>query len=468
MKDSNLSKSASFNIISTTVLPILAGSLFIVWFIRFLNEPTDYFPLIAFIIFALYYTSGKIYAGLFTVFVVTGGLLSLIFLDCTRDKVFVIYFCAWFALFYFVLELYSQAYLSMKNAMDEEYETLDREMSVAQTEIVNGQKRISDISQQIQNFLMVGRMIETFQSSFDENEIMEKSVELALQFIGVGSWQLKKNGQKDVFAQYVKDTGLPLIITDLSSDSRFKLTPQSKYLSVVAIPIELNGNFWGVLMGVSPKVNAFCDANLRLLSTLSTIISEFLSSSDLYKQLRLLSITDGLTGLYTQNFFKERLREEMRRAKITGVPLTVAIIDIDFFKSINDAYGHQSGDIVLSQLAFILRDRFRKSDFIARYGGEEFGVILMHSDITRAKKILEEIRKTIEKEKFYLPVPAQVNLTVSVGFAEFDAECPLVEDELIKQADEALYEAKNTGRNKIIGRKCQNLKNGGFKNGKQH
>jgi len=466
MNNSSLVKSG-INIVSTTVLPILAGSLFIVWFIKFVKVPADYFPLIALLIFILYYASGKIYAGLFTVFVVTGGLLSLIFLDSSRDKLFVIYFCAWFTIFYFVLELYSRSYSSMKNSMDEEYETLDREISVAQTEIASSQKRIYDVTQQIQNFLMVGRMIETFQSSFDENEIMEKSAELALQLIGVGSWQLKKNAQKDVFAQYVKDTGLPLIITDLSSDNRFKLT-QNKYLSVVAIPVDLNGNFWGVLIGVSPKVNAFCDANLRLLSTLSSIISEFLSSSDLYKQLRLLSITDGLTGLYTQNFFKERLREEMRRAKITGVPLTVAIIDIDFFKSINDAYGHQSGDIVLSQLAFILRDRFRKSDFIARYGGEEFGVILMHSDITRAKKILEEIRKTIEKEKFYLPVPAQVNLTVSVGFAEFDAECPLVEDELIKQADEALYEAKNTGRNKIIGRKCQNLKNGGFKNGKQH
>ncbi|MDR2192600.1 MAG: sensor domain-containing diguanylate cyclase [Endomicrobium sp.] len=453
MNNSKLLKSA-FDMFSTTALPVLAGALFIVWITKFLKDPADYFPLIAFLIFILYFVSGKISAALFTVFSITAGILSLIFFDALREKVFVAYFCAWLAFFYFALQLYSESYLSTKNAMDEEYETLDRETSVIQNEIANGRKRISNISQQIQNFQTVGRMLETFQISLDENEIMEKSAELALQFIGVGAWQLKKNAQRDVFAQYVKNTGLPLIITDLSSEDRFELT-QDKYLSVIAIPVELNGNFWGVLRGVSPKVNAFCDSNLRLLSTLSGIISEFLNNYYLYNQLRLLSITDGLTGLYTHKFFKERLREEMRRAKATGVPLTLAIIDIDFFKTINDSYGHQSGDIVLSHLAFILRARFRKSDFIARYGGEEFAVILMHSDVYHAGKILEEIRKTIEKEKFYLPAPAQVNLTVSVGFVEFDPDGSLVEDELIKLADDALYEAKNTGRNKTVGYKCQ-------------
>ena len=453
-----------YNLFATTFVPVISGVLFVVWIIKSLNNPIYYFPVIALLIFALYYISGKIYAGLLTAFAVITGLFLLIFMENRRDEIIIIYFSAWLVFFYLALEFYSQYYLSVKNKMDSQYETFDRKISVAQSEIENSFTKVSNISQKIENFKTVGKMIETFQIIFEEKEIIDKSADLAFRLIGAGSWQLKKDLPSDVFAQYVKKTGLPLIITDLSYDGRFKVS-QSQYLSVIAVPVELNGKFWGILFGVSPKANAFGDANLRLLATLSGIISEFLNNSYFYDQLKILSVTDGLTSLYTQSFFKERLKDEMRRTKITGDSFTVAMIDIDFFKKINDTYGHQSGDLVLSRLAFILRERFRKSDFIARYGGEEFGVILMHSYFSKAEKILEEIRETVEQENFYLNPLAKINLTVSIGFAEFNSEGSLLEDELIKRADKALYEAKNSGRNAVAGAK---LTNGGFKNDKKN
>ena len=112
------------------------------------------------------------------------------------------------------------------------------------SEINENKKRTEDIKQQIKNFQKMGNIIQTFEASLDEKEIIEKSGELAAQFIGNGNWKLKKNTQGDAFAKYIKNTGLPLIITDLSNDRRFLLT-QSRYLSVIAVPVEVNGSFWG-------------------------------------------------------------------------------------------------------------------------------------------------------------------------------------------------------------------------------
>ena len=107
------------------------------------------------------------------------------------------------------------------------------------------------------------------------------------------------------------------------------------------------------------------------------------------------------------------------------------------------------------QVAALLRGRFRETDLLSRYGGEEFGVIMLHTDEKEAEKVLEEIRSSIEKERFFLPIesyhPVQVRITVSIGFAELNKKTAAVEDEIIKKADRALYEAKKAGRNCVAG-----------------
>ena len=441
------------DIFSSIGLPVISGALFIVWIIHFLKNPVIAFPLIAILVLDLYYFSGHVYSGILTAFAVISALLGIVLMDDTLSVVLVLIEGMWLVCFYFVLDMYSGIYTSMRNRMLEEYETLDREITLKDSEIIENNKRTDAIIQQIDNFQMMGRMIQTFEASLDEHEIIEKSGELASKFIGSGNWKLKKNTQNDVFAKYIKTTGLPLIITDLSSDRRFALT-QNRYLSVIAVPIEVNGVFWGILRGTSSKPHNFEDADLRLLSILSGIVSTVLNNAYLYQKIQDLAITDGLTGLYTQSYFKERLKEEIKRAKSNKVPLSVAILDIDFFKKINDTYGHQAGDVILRQVSGLLRGRFRETDLLSRYGGEEFGVIMLHTDAVEAKKVLEEIRISIEKERFFLPIesyhPVQVKITVSVGFVELEKGSSQIEEELIKKADKALYVAKKSGRNQTV------------------
>lgn len=429
---------------------MIAGGLFIVWVIYFLKNPIIAFPLIAILVLALYYFSGHVYSGVLTAFAVMTALLGIVFINDTFSVLIVLLESIWLIIFYYVLDVYRNHYLSMKNSMHEEFETLDREITLKDSEIIESNKRTNAIRQQIDNFQTMGRMIQTFEASLNEDEIIEKSGELASKFIGNGEWKLKKNVYGDVFAKYIKTTGLPLIITDLSNDRRF-LMNQNRYYSVIAVPVEVNGTFWGVLRGTSPKKNAFEDADLRLLSILAGIVSTVLNNTYLYIKIQDLSITDGLTGLYTQSYFKERLKEEVKRARSNKVPLSVAIVDIDFFKKINDTYGHQAGDVILRQVAALLRGRFRETDLLSRYGGEEFGVIMLHTDDEEAKNVLEEIRKSIEKERFFLPIesyhPIQVKITVSIGFAELEKSSASIEEELIKKADKALYSAKKAGRN---------------------
>lgn len=449
MKENKVSKNV-LDILSSIGLPVIAGGLFIVWVIYFLKNPIIAFPLIAILVLALYYFSGHVYSGVLTAFAVMTALLGIVFINDTFSVLIVLLESIWLIIFYYVLDVYRNHYLSMKNSMHEEFETLDREITLKDSEIIESNKRTNAIRQQIDNFQTMGRMIQTFEASLNEDEIIEKSGELASKFIGNGEWKLKKNVYGDVFAKYIKTTGLPLIITDLSNDRRF-LMNQNRYYSVIAVPVEVNGTFWGVLRGTSPKKNAFEDADLRLLSILAGIVSTVLNNTYLYIKIQDLSITDGLTGLYTQSYFKERLKEEVKRARSNKVPLSVAIVDIDFFKKINDTYGHQAGDVILRQVAALLRGRFRETDLLSRYGGEEFGVIMLHTDDEEAKNVLEEIRKSIEKERFFLPIesyhPIQVKITVSIGFAELEKSSASIEEELIKKADKALYSAKKAGRN---------------------
>jgi diguanylate cyclase (GGDEF)-like protein len=453
MKENKLSKNI-IDILSSVGFPVIAGGLFIVWITYFIKDPVTVFPLIAIIVLDLYYFSGRIYAGVLVSFTVAAALLSSMFIDSGFSVLLVSAEGAWLVAFYFTMEMYDNCYVSMENRMQEEYEILDREITLKDSKIKENKKRIKSIMQQMDNFQTLGRMIQTFEVSLNEREIIEKAGDLASNFIGNGKWKLKKNVAGDVFAKYIKTSGIPLIITDLSADRRFPML-QNKDVSVIAVPVDVNGVFWGILIGAAAEKNAFQNSDLRLLSILSGIISTVLNNAYLYTKIQDLAITDGLTGLYTQSYFKERLKEEMRRARSNKVPLSVAVLDIDFFKKINDTYGHRSGDVILSQLAALLRGRFRETDLLSRYGGEEFGVIMLHTDDNEAKKVLEEIRTSIEKERFFLPIesyrPIQVKITVSIGFAGLENGSPAaVEDELIKKADKALYEAKNSGRNLTV------------------
>lgn len=168
------------------------------------------------------------------------------------------------------------------------------------------------------------------------------------------------------------------------------------------------------------------------------------------EELRQLAITDGLTGLYNYRYFKEQLLQELKRAQRHSLNISVVMIDIDHFKQYNDKNGHPAGDVVLKDIARLLRDNIRNIDLAARYGGEEFSLILIETDKPSAKIVSEKIRKLVEDYGFaYESSQPDGKLTISTGVATFPEDGEDF-DTLVSKADQRLYRAKEAGRNLIF------------------
>lgn len=163
---------------------------------------------------------------------------------------------------------------------------------------------------------------------------------------------------------------------------------------------------------------------------------------------RELSATDSLTGLHNKRYFAARLSEEMARASRHKGRLSLIFCDIDHFKRVNDNFGHAIGDVVLQQVASVLAgSRLRKSDIIARYGGEEFVVILPETGLQGAGTVAENLRVAVERQQFALD-GKPTSITASFGVAEYRPKMTGPED-LVRDADAALYTAKEKGRNRV-------------------
>ncbi len=167
------------------------------------------------------------------------------------------------------------------------------------------------------------------------------------------------------------------------------------------------------------------------------------------RALERLSVSDGLTGLYNHRHIHGLLHEEFERVKRTGDLLTVAMFDLDHFKSVNDTYGHQAGDRVLQEVAGILRENAREMDRFGRYGGEEFLVVLPETGIDDGAVFVERVRRDVARRPFEVGRSEPLHLTVSAGVAccGHDTDTP---DALVRRADEALYAAKAAGRDRVV------------------
>lgn len=168
------------------------------------------------------------------------------------------------------------------------------------------------------------------------------------------------------------------------------------------------------------------------------------------KKLYQLAITDGLTELFNYRYFNEQLVHELSRAKRHNLNVSVAMLDIDYFKHYNDTHGHPAGDKVLKTIAHLLRSNIRKIDVAARYGGEEFALILIETKKTSAAIVAKKIEKLIEDYPF-TNKETQPNgkITISMGVASYpeDTQDP---ERLVTIADKRLYKAKAQGRNRVV------------------
>lgn len=180
---------------------------------------------------------------------------------------------------------------------------------------------------------------------------------------------------------------------------------------------------------------------------LAVIIKYLIKSRDFDAQYK-LATTDGLTELYNHRYFQEQMQNQVSHSKRYGVPLSLIIIDIDFFKKFNDTYGHQSGDAVLRQVAFALKKNVRATDIVCRYGGEEMSIILPNTKYEEAVGIANKLCTIVSEKKCKLANGKESNVTISLGVSTYgaDGETPAI---IIESADKRLYNAKENGRNRV-------------------
>ncbi len=161
-----------------------------------------------------------------------------------------------------------------------------------------------------------------------------------------------------------------------------------------------------------------------------------------------LNLIDSLTGMHNRRSLEISLKEEIERYKRYGHPLSMIMLDIDYFKRVNDTYGHQCGDFILQQIATTIEQNLRSHDIFARYGGEEFCCLLPETSIEQAANLAERFRQKISQNP-YCYQDTRVDVTISLGVSTLNEETTTA-DMLLKKADMGLYAAKNAGRNCVV------------------
>ena len=185
--------------------------------------------------------------------------------------------------------------------------------------------------------------------------------------------------------------------------------------------------------------------NLLTSDNLSPKIKKIISAGvDVYKN---LSITDGLTNLYNKRHFDEILKNETARTKRHKRPLSLIMLDIDYFKKYNDTYGHLEGDEVLTRVGGVIKNSIRDIDSAYRYGGEEFVVILPETLGNDAVILAERVRKSIEEQRFFVNSEEIKNITASFGVTQYQIKESI--EDFVKRADKNMYHAKELGRNRV-------------------
>ncbi|MBI3251730.1 MAG: sensor domain-containing diguanylate cyclase [Candidatus Omnitrophica bacterium] len=251
-----------------------------------------------------------------------------------------------------------------------------------------------------------------------------------------------------VFDRWVMKRCHSIAVDDARSDFRFP-AEADRLRSVCASPLVTENKVLGVIRAGAYAPHAFTSDDLRFLDILSGLGAVTLRNLLLLEKMEELAIRDGLTGLFLNRYFQERLAGEIQRAHHSGSVFSLLLLDIDFFKNYNDEYGHSAGDLVLKSVAGLVAKCLEHGDLAARYGGEEFVVLLPGRSKSQALEAAETIRREVEQNRFFLR-RVEGRVTVSVGAAAFpgDGRTP---EELMETVDKRLYEAKHAGRNRVCG-----------------
>jgi len=244
--------------------------------------------------------------------------------------------------------------------------------------------------------------------------------------------------------------GQTVIANDVSREPRFVFHPAlAETHAEIAVPLAVGGRIIGVLDIQSEQINAFDPSDVTTLETLAGQVAIAIDNARLYGEMQEQARRDSLTQVYNHGYFLERLSEEIERARSESRPLSLIMLDVDYFKEYNDAYGHVRGDAVLSRIVQAIHAHVHQTDLVGRWGGEEFGIALLGTDTADTLYVAQRIRQTLEemriekKDGSLIPPP-----TISQGLASFPAHAPDAAT-LIDLADAALYRAKARGRDQV-------------------
>jgi diguanylate cyclase (GGDEF)-like protein len=213
----------------------------------------------------------------------------------------------------------------------------------------------------------------------------------------------------------------------------------------VCLPLVSFGENIGLLVCVTTQSKAFLANDIQALESVADILATATQNARYVDRVRQLAYRDGLTGVFNRRYFESRLIDEVTRAARYGGGVSVLMIDLDHFKSVNDDFGHMVGDDVLRMVSAIFVRQLRKVDVVCRYGGEEFAVVLPATQGASAAAVADKLRRSVANTEF----PGVSHpVTVSIGIAEFPAN-GITRDDIVRAADAALYEAKAAGRNQV-------------------
>ena len=259
-------------------------------------------------------------------------------------------------------------------------------------------------------------------------------------------------------AGQVAQSGFPLLVSNIEEDPRIRIPnrPRFRTKSFLSIPIQLRGRTIGVLnLSDLLQREKFTESDLQMLTAFTdhaAAMIERIVALESAARFEEQAMTDPLTGVFNRRFLDRRLEEELSRSSRQHLEFSLMLLDLDHFKIYNDLCGHLAGDHALAKIAGLLKREARDMDVVTRYGGEEFCILLPGTSATEARRAAERVRRALELETFageeLLPLG---RLTVSIGLASFpnDGDGTAA---LIHCADQALYQAKRKGRNRIASR----------------
>ena len=226
--------------------------------------------------------------------------------------------------------------------------------------------------------------------------------------------------------------------------------------SIALLPLARNMELIGSLNLASHHSDRF-ESNTAsdFLQRLASIVTVCLNNTCNQERLKKIGLTDTLTGVNNRRFYDQRLLEEVGRAQRDKLVISCLFFDVDHFKQVNDTYGHNEGDMVLREVATLIRMNLRTSDVIARYGGEEFSAILNNTDNEKASEIAERIRLSIAEREYKLASGENIHVSISIGVSTIHAgnyhiDVNKLGQQLVQSADKCLYQAKQSGRNRVI------------------